>query len=137
MLRVAVSFIAAVLAASAPAQAEPGAISVAEYLAAWDAMDTEAIQQELEQTGELDFDKHPEAKLVTQEIEATALAYRASVEAERKAGRTPASCLPEGEVELTTNELIPHLQSYDPAARQRLTLAQAFAELMSASFPCD
>lgn len=134
MLRIALSLVAATLVAFAPAYAQPADISVADYLKAWDAMDTGAIQKEMEDTGSIDFGKHPEARIVSEELERIAKAYRAQVEADRAAERTPHSCLPEGEVQLTTDDLIPHLRRYENGSE--VTLATAFADLMATTYPC-
>lgn len=137
MSRIALSFLAASMVAVSPVHAEPGDISVADYLAAWDAMDGEAIQKEIEATGKIDFEKHPEAKIVTEEIGETAKAYRTSVEADRASGKTPHSCLPTDQVDLSTDILIPHLRQIDASERAQVSLAQAFASLMAKTYPCE
>lgn len=136
MLRITVSLVGASLLALAPAHADPSKISVADYLKAWDAMDREALKKELDETGQINFDNHPNAKFVTEKMGETAKAYRAAYEADRAAGVTLKTCLPEGAAELDTDVLVPHLQSYDETARKKTSLAQAFADLMAKTYPC-
>jgi hypothetical protein len=136
MVRRVFSLLALSLLVLTPLQAAENDITVAQYLAAWDALDHTALHQELETTGTTDFDKHPNLAIVVRKLEAVADAYRAANKADLAAGRTPQACLPEVEAELTTSVLIPHLRSYVPTARGDMTLAQAFAELMGKTYPC-
>lgn len=136
MSRFATSLIAASLIAFSPLHAQDQEVTLAQYLEAWDAIDVAAIQKEIEETGELDFEKYPNAKFVSEEADKIAKSYRANHEADIAAGRTPQSCLPEGEAEVSSNDLIPHLQSYDVAQRDSVTLKQAFADLMAKAYPC-
>ena len=102
----------------------------------WPQVNARWLGDAVEEAGEINFEKHPDAKLVIEELKQTASAYRARVEAERAAGNTPHSCLPEGEVDLSTDALIPFLKSYDASASAALPLSQAFAELMVQTYPC-
>jgi hypothetical protein len=136
MIRLLAPFLALSLTSAAHAQATDQTISVADFLALWATIDGAAIQKEIEETGTVDPAKHPSFDRAIQLTRATGLAYRARITAERSEGATPHSCLPEGEVNLDSDVVIPHLRSYAPDQRQKLTLAEAFAELMAKTYPC-
>lgn len=136
MIRLLAPLLALSLAAAAHAQAADQDISIADFLALWESIDGAAIQKEIEETGTVDEGKHPPFARAIQLTRATGLAYRERIKAERAAGKTQHSCLPENEVNLDSDVVIPHLRSYAPAQRQRMTLAEAFAELMAKTYPC-
>jgi hypothetical protein len=136
MIRLLAPFLALSLTAATPAQAAEQTISVADFLALWESIDGAAIQKEIEETGTVDEAKHPSFARAIQLTRATGLAYRERIKAERAAGTTPHSCLPEGEVNLDSDVVIPHLRSYAPDQRQKMTLTEAFAELMVKTYPC-
>ena len=136
MIRLLAPLLALSLAAHAHAQTTDQNITIADFLALWASIDGAAIQKEIEETGTVDEGKHPPFARAIQMTRATGLAYRERIKAERAAGTTPHSCLPEGEVNLDSDVVIPHLRSYAPDQRQKMTLAQAFAELMAKTYPC-
>ncbi len=121
-----------------PAPAMPGDedITVAQFLELWGAIDGAVIQKELEATGTVDQANHPEFARAIGLTRAAGLAYRARLKAERAADQLPHSCLPDSEVNLDSDTVIPHLRSYAPDQRVKLTLAEAFAELMAKTYPC-
>lgn len=135
MSRIALWLILSPLLAFAPAHAAEDEITVAEYLRAWDAMDHTAVQAEYAETGTVDFSKNEEARITILGLQQTANAYRASVEADRAAGRTPDSCLPEGKADLNTSDLVPHLRSYENP--EEVTLAKALSDAMRQTYPCE
>ena len=136
MIRLLAPLLALSLTAATPAQAAEQTISIAEFLALWESIDGAAIQKEIAETGTVDEAKHPSFARTIQLTRATGLAYRERIKAERAAGTTPHSCLPEGEVNLDSDVVIPHLRSYAPDQRQKMTLTEAFAELMVKTYPC-
>lgn len=124
------------LSAAVPSNAADKDISVAEFLEIWNGIDGQAINNEIEETGTFDPDKHPEFARAIGLTRTTGLAYRERIKAERAAGTTPHSCLPETEVNLDSDVVIPHLRSYVPDQRETMTLAEAFADLMAKTYPC-
>ena len=109
---------------------------VAEYLARWEQIDGAAIRKEIEQTGTFDAGKYPDFTRTIEAMKATASAYRSRIEAERAAGQTPHSCLPEAPIDLSTDTLIQHLRSYALERQASMTLGDAFADLMAKTYPC-
>lgn len=136
MIRLLAPFLALSLTAAAPAQATEPTISVADFLVLWESIDGAAIRKEIEQTGTVDPAKHPSFARAIELTRATGLAYRERIKAERAAGTTPHSCLPETTVDLDSTVLIPHLRGYAPDQRQKLTLVDAVADLMAKTYPC-
>lgn len=136
MLRSAFLAAAISLVALSPAQASDEKITVGEYLEIWNKIDAAAIRAEIEAGKELNIDNYPNAKRASEEVGAIAKDYREQFEADRKAGRTPHSCLPDGEAEVNTDVLIPHLQSYSDSDKATVTMVQAFADLMKKTYPC-
>jgi hypothetical protein len=56
--------------------------------------------------------------------------------AARKAGRKPATCMPEqGKASVGSNEVLAHFRSIPPAQRS-MTVKAAFAGLMRKKYPC-
>lgn len=68
------------------------------------------------------------------EIQKSGKALRAEQEAARKAGRTPAACLPK-QAEVNSNELLAHFRAIPPAQRG-LPVKAAFASFMAKKYPC-
>ncbi|WP_143738058.1 hypothetical protein [Erythrobacter donghaensis] len=110
--------------------------TVADYLVRWEQIDGLAIRKEIEETGTFDATRHPDFTRTIEEMKATANAYRARIQAERAAGQAPHSCLPETQIDLSSDNLIPHLRSYAPDEQANMTLADAFADLMAKTYPC-
>lgn len=137
MSRIVLALVAAPFVALAPIHADPGELSVADYLKAWDSLDTAALKKEIEETGEIDFEKHPNARIAMRAIGETAKAYRAKVNEDLEAGQAPHSCLPAETTNINSDKFLPHLKSYDEAVRGNITLAEAFADLMAKTYPCD
>lgn len=135
-MRLPAALLACLLTAAAPVQAAEPDISVAQFLDLWTGLDGAAIQKEIDETGTVDIDKHPDFARAITLTRATGLAYRERIKAERAAGQTPHSCLPESEVNLQSDVVMPHLRSYPPEQRATVTVAQAFADLMAKTYPC-
>ena len=136
MSRISLPIIAASLLALSPAHAQESDISVAEYLEIWSKIDAVGIQKAMQEGGEFDIEKFPNAKRASNEVGAIAKAYREKFNADKAAGRPTESCLPEGEAEVNSDTLIAHLESYDEAKRGKVTLKQAFADLMAKTYLC-
>jgi hypothetical protein len=61
---------------------------------------------------------------------------RAEQVAAQKAGRKPATCMPEqGKASISSNELLAHFRSIPPAQRN-MTVKAGFAGLMRKKYPC-
>lgn len=136
MIRLLALSLAASLSVSVPANAAEENVTVAQFLELWRAIDGASVQKELEETGTVDQAQHPEFARAIALTRATGFAYRARLKAERAAGQTPHSCLPDNEVNLDSDTIIPHLRSYPPEQRATLSLADAFADLMAKTYPC-
>ncbi|RNJ63962.1 MAG: hypothetical protein EDM03_06345 [Porphyrobacter sp. IPPAS B-1204] len=136
MIRYLALLVALSLTAAVPSNAADKDISVAEFLEIWNSIDGLAINKEIEETGTFDPAKHPAFARAIGLTRSTGQAYRERIKAERAAGITPHSCLPESEVNLESDVVIPHLRSYAPDQRQNMTLAEAFADLMARTYPC-
>lgn len=136
MIRVVAPLLALALTSAMPALAAEEDISVADFLKIWGAIDGPAINKEIAETGTVDRAKHPEFDRAIELTRAAGKAYRERIKAERAAGVKPHSCLPESTVDLDSTVLLPHLRSYRPDQRQKLTLAEAVAELMAKTYPC-
>jgi hypothetical protein len=138
MRRLLLCALAFALCAAVPAHAQDASsITIAQYLANWSRIDGAAVQRDIEATGSFDAARHPELAKALQQMREIALAYRERVNAERTAGQTPHSCLPEGEAEITSDILFAHLRSYPAEQQARMTIADAFAELMAKTYPCS
>ena len=59
---------------------------------------------------------------------------RAEQEAARKAGRKPATCIPE-KANVNSTELLAHFRTI-PAAQRNIPVKAAFADLMRKKYPC-
>lgn len=136
MIRLLAALLALSVTVSVPAKAADEDITVAQFLELWSAIDGAAVQKELDATGTIDQAKHPEFARAITLTRATGFAYRARIKAERAAGQTPHSCLPDSEVNLESDVIIPHMRSYLPEQRTTITLATAFADLMAKTYPC-
>jgi hypothetical protein len=136
MRRLPVCALALTLVAAVPANAGTNDLTIAEYLAAWDRIDAREISKEVETTGTFDPDRHPAFASAINRMREIALAYRERIKAERAAGQTPHSCLPDGKTEITSDVLIAHLRSYAAGQQAATMLGQAFADLMAKTYPC-
>lgn len=124
------------LLAAAPLRADDAGITIARYLDDWSRIDAAAINREVAATGTFDPERHPDFARVIGQMREVALAYRARIKAQRAAGQAPHSCLPDGETEITTDVLIAHLRRYPAAQQADMSIADAFADLMAATYPC-
>lgn len=137
MRRLLVAALLLVLAVSVPARAADSGVTIAQYLADWSRLDAAAINREVAETGTFDPERHPDFARVIGQMRHIALAYRERIKAERAAGTSPHSCLPDREAEITTDVLMNHLRSYAPSQRDVMSLDDAFAELMAKTYPCS
>jgi hypothetical protein len=102
----------------------PGAMSVAVFLAKADA---------LRAKGAFALFSSDYGKLKA-EVTGAAQAFRSQVKAEAAAGK-PSACPPKGAA-LTSDDFITHMQSYPVAARARIGVADAVADIFRKRFPC-
>lgn len=114
----------ATAAIAAPAWAGPGDMNVATFLAKADALKAKGILA----LGS------PDIALLKSEGQAAGNAYRARLQAERKAGK-PSSCPPK-KAAVRSDALMAHLRSYLPAAQQSTSMKTAMADYSIKVFPC-
>lgn len=75
-------------------------------------------------------------KLLKGEMQAVASAYRSDIVAARGAGRAPHSCPPpKGQVKMGSKELLDELERI-PVAERRMSMKQAFYDIMKRRYPC-
>ena len=113
------------LLAATPAQAAPGDMSAAAFLAKADALRAKGPMALL--SGDI--------KLLKAEGQAAGLAYRARLKAEKAAGKPPHSC-PPPKSRINSTQVIEHLRTYPAATRTRTTMKTAIADLMVKTYPC-
>ena len=106
------------------AAAAAGDMSVATFLAKADALKAKGPLALLSS----------DIKLLQGEGQAAGAAYRAQLDAERKAGH-PSSCPPKG-VKIGGDELMAQMRKYPAATRQRTTVKAAMVDMLRAKFPC-
>lgn len=106
--------------------AAPGDMTVADFLQRADKLQKKGMLAMF--SGDM--------KLLKGEAQAAGEAYRASIVSDKKAGRPPRSCPPEGKQSLGSDEFLGHLRSYPAASRKSTTIKIAFADLMKKRFPC-
>lgn len=115
----------AVLAAQLPLTPSFGqSMPVSEFLAKADA---------LQKKGPLALFSGDIGKLKA-EVVNSGKQLRAEQTGARKAGRKPATCMPE-KASVNSNELLAHLRSIPPAERG-MPIKAAFADLMRKKYPC-
>lgn len=106
------------------AQAAPGDMTVATFLAKANA---------LKARGPLALFSS-DFKLLQKEGQAGGMAYRAQLQEERKAGK-PSSCPPTPS-KIDSEQVMAQMNSYPDAMRGRITVRQAMADLFRKKFPC-
>lgn len=116
----------ALLAATAPAAAAPGDMDAQTFL-------TKA--EKLQKKGAFAL-LSGDMKVLRREAEGAAKTYRARIVADRKAGRTPHSCPPQGKQSMGSDELLGHLRGYPASRRSSISMKVAFADLMKKRYPC-
>ena len=116
--------IAALAAASPLAPASAQSMPISEFLAKADA---------LQKKGPMALFSGDIGKLKA-EVVNSGKQLRAEQEAARKAGRKPATCLPE-KANVTSTELLTHFREVPPAERGVL-VKTAFAGLVRKKYPC-
>ena len=116
--------IAALVAASPLAPASAQSMPISEFLAKADA---------LQKKGPMALFSGDIGKLKA-EVVNSGKQLRAEQEAARKAGRKPATCLPE-KANVTSTELLAHFRAVPPAERG-VPVKTAFAGLVRKKYPC-
>lgn len=109
---------------AAPALAAPGDMSVAAFLARANALKAKGPLALLS----------PDIKILQGEAQAAGMAYRAQLEAERKAGH-PSSCPTHG-ARVNSDELLAQMNGYPAGKRPQITVKSAMADLFRAKFAC-
>lgn len=105
-----------------------GEMSVAQFLAKADSLRDQGIMA-------LGL---PDIALLRDEARAASEAYRSSIDADRKAGRTAHSCPPpKGQAQIGSDDLIAHMRGYAPDRRPRTTVKTAIFDLMKKRYPCS
>ena len=108
--------------------AAPGDMSVATFLTRAEALEKKGMMAMFSS----------DLKVLKAEAEGAGDAYRASLAADRKAGRTPHSCPPpKGKASISSDDMLAHLRSYPASRRQAIPLKAAFADLMKKRYPCS
>lgn len=75
-------------------------------------------------------------KPVMAEMKRVGATYRADLEADRAAGRTPRSCPPpKGKNKMSSTEILNYLRSI-PAGQRGIDMTEAFHRYMAKKFPC-
>jgi hypothetical protein len=113
------------LALAAPALAVGGDMTVSTFLAKADALKAKGLMA----LGSSDIG------LLRSEGQAAGAAYKARLEAERKAGK-PSSCPPKG-TKVQSDKLIAFLRTYPEPARPRTTMKAAIADYFVKTYPCQ
>lgn len=116
--------VAAMFVLAIPALAAPGDMTIATFMAKAEA---------LKAKGPLALTS-PDMKLLQEEGQGAGQAYRAELDAERRAGR-PSSCPPHG-ARVSSEDLLGQMHSYPAGSRTRVTVRTAMADLFRAKFPC-
>lgn len=111
---------------ASPVLAEPGAMSVATFLAKAEALQAKGFLA----LGSSDI------KLLRGEADAAGKKYRASITADKRAGRAAHSCPPE-KAAMNSKQLIAHLQTYPEAARPKTTITAAMFDVYKKHYPCS
>ena len=108
-----------------PVVAGPGDMNVATFLAKADALKAKGL-------GALGS---PDIKLLYGEANAAGNTYRATIVADKKAGRAPHSCPPK-KAALNSDQLLAHLRTYPVAERPKTTITTAMFDVMKKRYPC-
>ncbi|MCW1382305.1 hypothetical protein OLX02_05675 [Novosphingobium sp. KCTC 2891] len=112
------------LTVAIPAQAEPGAMSIAAFLAKAEALRAKGPFALM--SGDY--------KLLKEEVTGAAQVYRARLRGEQAAGR-PSSC-PPARAPFGSDDVMAQMRSYPVAQRGQLTVGTAVADLFRARYPC-
>jgi hypothetical protein len=116
--------LAAILILSPLAVAQAQSMPVAEFLATADG---------LRKKGPMALFSGDMGRLKA-EVQNSGKALRAEQQAARRAGRTPATCIPD-KAAVNSDELLAHFRAIPPAQRN-VPVKAAFASLMSKKYPC-
>lgn len=105
--------------------AASGDMSVATFLSKADALKAKGVLA----MGSPDID------LLKTEVQGASKAYRARIDADKKAKKVAHSC-PPAKAAMNSNDLLTHLRTYPAAHRQHVTVRAAFFDLMKKRYPC-
>lgn len=124
MLLRAVALAAGAAMLSGPALAAAGDMSVAAFLAKADALKAKGPMALFSS----------DIAVLKAEGQAAGTAYKAQLDAERKAGH-PGSCPPKG-TRIAGDDLMAQMRAYPSAARSKITVKTAMVDMFRAKFPC-
>ena len=110
--------------AAAGTNQQPGTMSVAAFMAK-----AEALQAK----GAMAFFSS-DISLLKAEVTGSAQAFRRQLKAEAANGK-PSACPPE-HAALTSDDILVHMRGYPVAARPRIPVSEAVADLFRKRFPC-
>lgn len=74
-------------------------------------------------------------KTLRGEVEGASTRYRARIDGDRKAGRSPHSCPPK-KGSMNSEQLLTHMRSYPANTHSKITVKSAFYDLMKREYPC-
>ena len=124
-MRLALGLAAAISLFTAPAQAAPGNMSVATFLAKADALRAKGAMALFS----------ADYKALKSEGQAAGQAYRLQLAGERAQGK-PSSCPPKP-APVGSNVLLAHLRSYPAEHRSHIPMRTAMADLFIKTWPCS
>jgi len=104
--------------------AETGTMSVAVFLAKAEALRAQGPMALFSS----------DVGLLKSEVAGSAQAFRKQIKAEAASGK-PSACPPEHGA-LTSDDIIAHMRDYPVAARPRISVSQAVADLFRKRYPC-
>lgn len=103
------------------------AMSLAEFLAKADALKAKGMLAMMS----------PDLPVVRNEMKAASDSWRAAVDAARAKGRTDMGCPPpKGQAKVTSDMLMADFAAIAPARRAKMTVRDAFTEVMKRRYPC-
>jgi hypothetical protein len=105
--------------------AAAGDMTIAAFLAKADALKAKGILA----LGSSDMD------VLQGEMKGATAAYRARIEADKKARKKAHSCPPE-KAKMNSNDLMTHFRSYPASTRSRTSVRTGFFDLMKKRYPC-
>ena len=120
----AVALAAGAAMLSGPALAAAGDMSIAAFLAKADALKAKGPMALLSS----------DIGVLKAEGQAAGAAYKAQLDAERKAGH-PSSCPPQG-TRVAGDDLMAQMRTYPSAARSKISVKTAMVDMFRAKFPC-
>lgn len=113
-----------VLLLAAPAQAAGEGMTVSEFLTRVEALQKKGVAALFSS----------DIALLKKEVTTSAIELREAQEAARRAGRKPATCMPE-KASVNSNELLGYFRAIPPAQRS-MSVAAGFSGLIRKKYPC-